>query len=86
MKYRVLETPVGGLLLARDAAGLRLIHFQNGRNVERPDPGWEQRDDVFDDVGSPVRPHDHRLVKLFELSASRASTYTTSGSCSIRVL
>lgn len=31
MTYRFLDSPVGGLLLARDEAGLRMIHFADRR-------------------------------------------------------
>jgi methylated-DNA-[protein]-cysteine S-methyltransferase len=48
--YRFLDSPAGRLLLARDAAGLRLIHFQYGRRPERPPYDWQLRDDAFDDV------------------------------------
>lgn len=34
MIYRFVDTPIGGLLLARDAAGLRLIHFLRSDDVE----------------------------------------------------
>ena len=67
MKYRVLETPIGGLLLARDAAGLRLIHFQNGRHLERPAPEWEQRDDAFDDVGTQLMEYFDGRRRQFDL-------------------
>ena len=60
MTYRFLDTPVGGLLLARDDAGLRLIQFlaegadlevrlYDGRSQESPS-GWQQRDEDFEDV------------------------------------
>ena len=67
MKYRVLETPIGGLLLARDAAGLRLIHFQNGRHPQRPAPEWEQQDQAVDDVSAQLMEYFEGRRRKFAL-------------------
>jgi methylated-DNA-[protein]-cysteine S-methyltransferase len=32
MKYRILESPLGNLVLACDREGLRMVEFQHGRN------------------------------------------------------
>jgi methylated-DNA-[protein]-cysteine S-methyltransferase len=51
--FRFFDTPVGGLLLARDDAGLRLIHFAAGADLEvgpYVKPNWRRDDDAFDDV------------------------------------
>jgi methylated-DNA-[protein]-cysteine S-methyltransferase len=51
--FRFFDTPVGGLLLARDDAGLRLIHFAVGADLEvgpYVKPNWRRDDDAFDDV------------------------------------
>lgn len=50
MIYRVVESPVGGLLLARNEAGLRWIRFAGPAHAGPSDPQWERRDDAFDDV------------------------------------
>jgi len=36
------DTPVGRLLLAGDAAALRLVHFQSGPHPVRPPPQWRE--------------------------------------------
>ena len=36
MTFRFLDTPVGRLLLARDEAGVRQIHFSNGADPRNP--------------------------------------------------
>ena len=41
MQYRSIETPIGPLLIAGDADGLRFLLFGNGRDVVKPDPAWE---------------------------------------------
>ena len=40
MYYCYLETPIGDLLLAGDAAGLALIGFPEGSMRRDPDPDW----------------------------------------------
>jgi methylated-DNA-[protein]-cysteine S-methyltransferase len=40
MTYREMETPIGPLLMAGDAAGLRYLLFARGRDLARPDPAW----------------------------------------------
>ena len=43
MRYRILESPIGPLLLAGDHAGLRLLLFTKGRDSRvRPNPEWER--------------------------------------------
>jgi methylated-DNA-[protein]-cysteine S-methyltransferase len=40
MCWHETDSPVGRLLLAGDAAGLRRVHFQSGPRALRPPPGW----------------------------------------------
>jgi len=40
--YTEIESPVGPLLLVADEAGLRQIHFVNGRHPARPESSWEE--------------------------------------------
>jgi methylated-DNA-[protein]-cysteine S-methyltransferase len=73
--YRVLESPVGGLLLARDDAGLRTIHFigpaKAGPYVPKteagPTPDWRRDDDAFDDVVSQLEEYFKGTRREFEL-------------------
>ena len=41
MRYRILDSPIGPLLLAGDEKGLRFVLFGKGRRVARPDPAWQ---------------------------------------------
>jgi methylated-DNA-[protein]-cysteine S-methyltransferase len=66
--YRFVETPIGGLLLARDAAGLRLIEFQNGRRPPRgPGPDWQQHDEEFGDVVTQLAEYFDGRRREFDL-------------------
>jgi methylated-DNA-[protein]-cysteine S-methyltransferase len=40
MRYDVIETPIGPLLVAADAAGLRRIHFPTRGRPPAPGAGW----------------------------------------------
>jgi methylated-DNA-[protein]-cysteine S-methyltransferase len=71
--YRFLDSPVGRLLLARDAAGLRLIHFQNGR-PERPPRDWASRDDAFDDVAAQLSEYFAGERRAFDLPLAPEGT------------
>ena len=74
MTYRFLDTPVGGLLLARDDAGLRLIHFQNGRRPQRPEPAWQQRNEDFDDVVEQLQDYFAGRRRQFDLPLAPTGT------------
>jgi methylated-DNA-[protein]-cysteine S-methyltransferase len=40
--FTEMPSPIGPLLLASDEAGLRQIHFLNGRHRAKPDPAWRE--------------------------------------------
>jgi methylated-DNA-[protein]-cysteine S-methyltransferase len=40
--YDYLATPIGKLLLAADAQGLRQVWFETGKHRQEPDPGWQR--------------------------------------------
>lgn len=75
MIYRFLDTPIGGLLLARDATGLRLIEFQNGRRPpHQPAHDWQQRDDGFADVSEQLREYFDGKRRQFDLPLAPEGT------------
>ena len=75
MNYRFLDTPIGGLLLARDAAGLRLIEFQNGRRPPyRLQGDWRQCDDDFGDVVSQLTEYFDGRRRQFDLPLAPEGT------------
>lgn len=39
--YDLLSTPIGTLLLAADAKGLREVWFETGKHKKAPDPAWK---------------------------------------------
>jgi methylated-DNA-[protein]-cysteine S-methyltransferase len=79
VKYRVLETPIGGLLLARDAAGLRLIHFAVavGADLEvgpYVKPNWRRDDEAFADVVAQLTEYFAGRRQTFELPLAPEGT------------
>jgi methylated-DNA-[protein]-cysteine S-methyltransferase len=42
MSYTTMKSPVGPLLLAGDAGGLRLVHFATGRRPKSPQRDWTE--------------------------------------------
>lgn len=40
--YDYLSTPIGNLLLATDATGLREVWFETGKHKKEPDPQWQR--------------------------------------------
>jgi methylated-DNA-[protein]-cysteine S-methyltransferase len=84
--YGFLETPVGRLLVARDTAGVRLIHFDGPakagpaeagpyvRKRFRPPAGWERHDRAFDDVAAQLAEYFDGKRRVFELPLAPEGT------------
>ncbi len=50
MYYCYQSSPVGKLLLAGDAKGLRMLDFQGGPHATQPKPGWREDRKPFREV------------------------------------
>jgi len=72
--YGFLDTPVGRLLLARDAAGVRRIHLPAERRPPRPAVGWERHDRAFDDVATQLVEYFDGHRRAFELPLAPEGT------------
>jgi methylated-DNA-[protein]-cysteine S-methyltransferase len=46
--YDYLSTPIGKLLLAADAKGLREVWFETGKRQKSPDPRWQHNPSKLD--------------------------------------
>ena len=53
--HTTIDSPVGPLLLAADAAGLRRIHFQAGPHPLEPPPEWRPVDCLPGDAAQQLR-------------------------------
>ena len=86
MIFGFLATPVGRLLVARDPAGIRLIHFDGPAEAgpyRRPAkteggpharPGWERHDAAFDDLATQLREYFEGRRRVFELPLAPEGT------------
>ena len=88
MIYGYLSTPVGRLLVARDPAGVRLIHFNGpakaGPYVPKAGPyvrsriklavGWERHDAAFADVTAQLTEYFEGRRRAFELPLAPEGT------------
>jgi methylated-DNA-[protein]-cysteine S-methyltransferase len=68
--YGFLDTPIGRLLLARDSAGVRHIHFR----PHKPAPGWERHDRAFEDVSTQLTEYFEGRRRAFELPLAPEGT------------
>jgi methylated-DNA-[protein]-cysteine S-methyltransferase len=48
--YTTIASPLGELLAARDAEGIRALYLPTGRNPARPAADWVRDDAAFDDL------------------------------------
>lgn len=74
MRYTYTDSPVGRLLLAGDASGLRLISFPAGSRARRPAPGWRREDGAFDEAKRQLRAYFDGALTRFDLRLAPAGT------------
>jgi methylated-DNA-[protein]-cysteine S-methyltransferase len=72
--YGFLDSPVGRLLVARDPAGVRLIHFPTGRRPPKPGAGWERHDAAFADLATQLTEYFAGGRRAFELPLAPEGT------------
>ena len=48
--YTVIDSPLGGLLVARDDEGITDLLLPTGRHKSEPAPDWRRDDTAFDDL------------------------------------
>jgi methylated-DNA-[protein]-cysteine S-methyltransferase len=74
MLYNRIESPLGPLLLVADAAGLRKIFFENGRDRGRPDSSWKEDSKPFKDTISQLRSYFAGELQEFDLPLAPEGT------------
>jgi len=93
--YDHLSTPIGTLLLAADASGLREVWFETGKHRKTPDPAWKhapvkltfartQLDEYFAGTRKHFELPLHPLGTTFQVTVWRALAkipYGTTISC-----
>nr|WP_281260093.1 methylated-DNA--[protein]-cysteine S-methyltransferase [Kandeliimicrobium roseum] len=69
-----MDSPVGPLLAAGDAAGLRLLSFPEGSRAVAPDPGWRRDDAAFDDLRAQFAAYFAGTLRSFDLPLAPRGT------------
>jgi methylated-DNA-[protein]-cysteine S-methyltransferase len=72
--YTRIDSPLGPLLLAADAAGLRQIHFVNGRHPAKPDPAWREDPTPLKETIRQLRAYFAGELETFDLPLAPEGT------------
>jgi methylated-DNA-[protein]-cysteine S-methyltransferase len=65
--YSIIDSPLGGLLAARDDQGITTLLLPTGRSRAEPDPAWERDDTAFDDMRAQLREYFAGERESFDL-------------------
>ncbi len=75
MKYTVMTSPVGPLLIAGDDAGLHFILFASGKRPGQPEPGWLKSEcPVVQETVRQLQAYFDRKLTRFDLPLRPAGT------------
>ncbi|HXI11900.1 MAG TPA: methylated-DNA--[protein]-cysteine S-methyltransferase [Thermoanaerobaculia bacterium] len=74
MIYRYLSSPIGTLLLARDAHGLAIVSFERGGRPSEPLDEWEREDDAFREEVCQFERYFAGTLRQFDLPLSASGT------------
>jgi methylated-DNA-[protein]-cysteine S-methyltransferase len=74
LSYTTFESPVGTLLLAGDANGLRLVSFESTKHAAPPQADWRQDKTPFTEVIRQLRAYFRGELKEFDLPLSLEGT------------
>jgi methylated-DNA-[protein]-cysteine S-methyltransferase len=72
--FTKIESPLGPLLLASDEAGLREIHFANGRRPPAPNPEWKENAAALKEPVRQLRAYFAGELQNFDLPLSPQGT------------
>jgi methylated-DNA-[protein]-cysteine S-methyltransferase len=74
MRYTMLDSPIGRLLLAGDDTALRLLWFVTGRHVATPDPSWIEAPHAFRDVAAQLHAYFAGRLRAFDVPVEPGGT------------
>ena len=74
LKYHVMPSPIGDLLLAGDDDALRIVHFQGGVRPTQPKPEWEPDARPFRETMRQLNAYFAGKLKAFDLPLKPAGT------------
>lgn len=74
MFYTTFESPVGTLLLAGDANGLRVVSFESSKHAAPPQADWKQDNAPFCEVIRQLQAYFRGALKEFDLPLALEGT------------
>jgi len=74
MNYRYLESPIGDILVAGDADGLKFVGFPGGKGRLEPEPSWQPDNEGFADVKKQLGEYFAGTRTRFELKLAPHGT------------
>jgi methylated-DNA-[protein]-cysteine S-methyltransferase len=72
--YTQIESPIGPLILAGDATGLREILFVNGRHSAKPDPSWQKDSTLLQPAIDQLHAYFAGDLETFDLKLAPEGT------------
>jgi methylated-DNA-[protein]-cysteine S-methyltransferase len=72
--YTRIDSPLGPLLLVADEAGLRQIHFVNGRRPAKPEPEWQEDATLLQETIRQLRAYFAGDLETFDLPLAPEGT------------
>jgi methylated-DNA-[protein]-cysteine S-methyltransferase len=72
--YTRMDSPVGKLLLAADAQGLRQVSFESSKRAALVQPQWREDDTPFAEVIRQLKAYFSGELKYFDLPLAPAGT------------
>jgi methylated-DNA-[protein]-cysteine S-methyltransferase len=72
--YTTFESPVGPLLLAGDAGGLRLVSFESSKHAAPPQASWKQDKAPFAEVIRQLQAYFRGELKTFDVLLAMEGT------------
>ena len=74
MRYTIMPSPIGPLLLAGDESGLRFVHFSTGRRPQSPAPEWIEDKKPFQEVAGQLAAYFAGKLQKFDLPLAPQGT------------
>jgi methylated-DNA-[protein]-cysteine S-methyltransferase len=74
MKYTIVDSPIGRLLLAGDDIALRLLWFVEGRQVAAPESSWTEDAQPFREVSAQLSAYFAGRLRDFSVPVAPGGT------------
>jgi len=72
--YTIMNSPLGRLLVARDAEGLTCINFQDGTEAVSPQDGWIEQPSALTDASAQLEAYFRGELRQFDIPLAPQGT------------